>query len=51
MMQDLKTYENNIGFLSISSKKGNSMLDEMNRRVEKLKADIELVKQQIKEIG
>ena len=51
MKQDLKTYENNFGFLSISSKKGNSLIDEMNRRVEKLKADIELVKQQIKEIG
>lgn len=51
MKQDLKTYENNLGFLSISSKKGNSLIDEMNRRVEKLKADIELVKQQIKEIG
>ena len=51
MKQDLKTYENNLGVLSISSKKGNSLIDEMNRRVEKLKADIELVKQQIKEIG
>ena len=51
MKQDLKTYENNLGFLSISSKKGNSLVDEMNRRVEKLKADIELVKSQIKEIG
>lgn len=50
MRQDLKTYENNLGFLSVASKKGNSLLDEMNRRVEKLKADIELVKQQIKEI-
>lgn len=50
MKSDLKTYENNLGFLSISSKKGNSLLDEMNRRVEKLKEEIELVKKQIKEI-
>lgn len=50
MRQDLKTYENNLGFLSVSSKKGNSLIDEMNRRVEKLKADIELAKQQLKEI-
>ncbi|TGX83873.1 DUF349 domain-containing protein [Palleniella muris] len=50
MKGDLKTYENNLGFLSISSKKGNSLLDEMNRRVEKLKEEIELVKKQIKEI-
>lgn len=50
MKQDLKTYENNLGFLSVASKKGNSLLDEMNRRVEKLKADIDMVKQQLKEI-
>lgn len=50
MRQDLKTYENNLGFLSAASKKGNSLIDEMNRRVEKLKADIELAKQQLKEI-
>lgn len=48
LMQDLKTYENNLGFLSISSKKGNSLLDEMNRRVEKLKEEIATVKEQIK---
>ncbi|MDD6493412.1 MAG: DUF349 domain-containing protein [Bacteroidales bacterium] len=51
MKQELKTYENNLGFLSISSKKGNSLLDEMNRRMEKLKADIELFKQQLKELN
>lgn len=50
MQQDLKTYENNLGFLSISSKKGNSLLDEMNRRCEKLRADIALVQQQMKEL-
>ena len=51
MKQELKTYEDNLGFLSISSKKGNSLLDEMNRRMEKLKADIELFKQQLKELN
>lgn len=51
MKNDLKTMENNLGFLSISSKKGSSLLDEMNRRVEKLKADIELAKQQLKELN
>lgn len=50
MKNDLKTMENNLGFLSIASKKGNSLLDEMNRRVEKLKADIELAKKQMQEI-
>ena len=49
LKQELKTYENNLGFLSISSKKGNTLLDEMNRRVEKLKEDINLVMQQLKE--
>lgn len=51
MIQDLKTYENNLGFLSISSKKGNSLVDEMNRRVEKLKEEIAIVKEQIKTIN
>ncbi|MBQ8674443.1 MAG: DUF349 domain-containing protein [Bacteroides sp.] len=48
MKAELLTYENNIGFLTASSKKGNSLLNEINRKVEKLKADIELVKQKIK---
>ena len=45
---ELQTYENNIGFLSSSSKKGNSLLTDLNRKVEKLKADLELVSQKIK---
>jgi len=48
--QDLQTYENNIGFLSVSSKKGNSLIDEMNRKVQKLKDDLQLVKEKIKAI-
>lgn len=47
---ELQTYENNLGFLTASSKKGNSLLTELNRKVEKLKADIELVKEKIKVI-
>ena len=47
---ELQTYENNLGFLTASSKKGNSLLTELNRKVEKLKGDIELVKQKIKVI-
>ena len=50
MKNELQTYENNLGFLTTSSKKGNSLLTELNRKVEKLKADIELVKQKIKVI-
>lgn len=48
MKSELQTYENNLGFLTASSKKGNSLLTEINRKVEKLKADIELVKEKIK---
>ena len=48
MKNELQTYENNLGFLTTSSKKGNSLLTEINRTAEKLKADIELVKEKIK---
>ncbi|MCD8293479.1 MAG: DUF349 domain-containing protein, partial [Prevotellaceae bacterium] len=48
MKSELQTYENNLGFLTASSKKGNTMLTELNRKVEKLKSDIELVRQKIK---
>ncbi len=50
LKQEVQTYENNLGFLSVSSKKGNSLIDEMNRKVEKLKADLQLVKEKIKAI-
>ena len=48
MKSELQTYENNLGFLNASSKKGNSLLNELNRKVDKLKADIELIKEKIK---
>ena len=48
MKSELQTYENNLGFLNASSKKGNSLLNELNRKVDKLKADIELAKEKIK---
>ena len=50
LKQEINTYENNLGFLSISTKKGNSLIDEMNRRIEKLKNDMDEVKQKIKAI-
>ena len=50
MKNELQTYENNLGFLTASSKKGNNLLTELNRKAEKLKGDIELVKQKIKVI-
>ena len=50
MKNELNTYENNLGFLNASSQKGNSLLAEINRKIEKLKSDIELVKEKIKVI-
>ncbi len=50
LKQEIQTYENNIGFLSASSKKGNSLIDEMNRKVQKLKDDMNLVREKIKAI-
>lgn len=48
--QEVQTYENNLGFLNSSSKKGNSLIDEMNKKVQKLKDDMELTRQKIKSI-
>ena len=50
LRSDITTYENNLGFLNAASKKGNSLVEEMNRKVQKLKDDLELVKQKIKAI-
>ena len=50
LKQEINTYENNIGFLSASSKKGNSLIDEMNRKVQKLKDDLQLTRDKIKAI-
>lgn len=47
---EVQTYENNLGFLNSTSKKGNNLIEEMNRKVSKLKDDLELVKQKIKAI-
>ena len=50
LKQEIQTYENNLGFLNVSSKKGNSLIDEMNRKVQKLKDDMNLVREKIKAI-
>lgn len=47
---EIQTYENNIGFLTSSSKKGNSLVAEMNRKVDKLKADLQLIVDKIQVI-
>ena len=47
---ELQTYENNIGFLSVSSKKGNHLLDDMNQKVEKIKGELLLLEKKIRAI-
>ncbi len=48
MKSELQTYENNLGFLTSTSKKGSNLLTELNRKADKLKADLDLVLQKIK---
>ena len=50
LKQEVQTYENNLGFLNASSKKGSSLIDEMNRKVQKLKDEVQLVREKIKAI-
>lgn len=50
MKNDLQTYENNIGFLTISSKGGSGLVKEMERKIEKLKAEMELIVKKIEAI-
>lgn len=47
MCSEIKTYENNLGFLSSSSKSGNSLVTEMQRKMEKLKDDAQLILKKI----
>lgn len=47
---ELRTYENNLGFLSFKSKSGDSMLKEFERKAERLRADIAELEQKIRQI-
>ena len=44
---DLRTYENNLGFLSSKSKSGESLVRDLQRRIESLKTDIADLEQKI----
>ena len=44
---ELKTYENNIGFLNISSKKSGGLLKEMERKMQKIREDMQLIEQKV----
>ncbi len=47
MKNELQTYENNIGFLSVSSKKGNHLIDDMNQKVDKIKSELQMIVKKI----
>lgn len=48
LQQEIKTYENNLGFLNLSkSKSGNALVDELNRKMDKLRADLKEIKEKI----
>lgn len=47
MLQELHTYENNMGFFNISSSRGSSLLDDLNKKIEKLRQDIKETKDRI----
>lgn len=48
MRTEIQTYENNLGFLSISSKKGNNLVDVMKKRVERLRDELALLAEKIR---
>lgn len=50
MRDEIKTYENNLGFLTSNSKKGNSLVDAMKKKVDKLRDELELLAQKIKAV-
>lgn len=47
LKNNLQTYQNNMGFLNVSSKSGNKMIEDLERKIEKLKDDMQLVAQKI----
>ena len=50
MKTELQTYENNLGFLSANSKKGNSLVDTMKKKMEKLRDELNLLSEKIKAV-
>ena len=47
LKQQIATYENNIGFFNSSSKKGNKMVEELERKIQNLKQDLSIIIEQI----
>ena len=50
LKSEIQTYENNLGFLNASSKKGNSLIDEVNKKIDKLKEDVKVIYDKVKAI-
>lgn len=50
MKNEIQTYENNLGFLTSSSKSGNTLVNEMKKKVEKLKDELALLHEKIKTV-
>jgi len=48
LKSEIATYENNIGFFTSSSKKGGGLIQEMERKIEALKAESKEIEQKIK---
>jgi hypothetical protein len=47
LKSDIQIYENNIGFLSVSSKGGGGLVKDMNRKIESLKEELNLIVKKI----
>lgn len=48
LKSEIATYENNLGFLNASNKKGQSLVDVMRQKMEKLKGDAEVILKKIR---
>lgn len=49
--QEIQTYENNLSFFNAKSKKGNSLVEEIEKKVARLKDDLDLIAEKIKAIN
>jgi len=49
-MSELKTFENNMGFLTANTKSGNSLVQQMEKRIDSLKEEIADLERRIKEL-
>ncbi len=45
---EIKTYENNLGFFNVTSKSGNALLRDMERKIEHLKEDLKSLEEKIR---